>query len=677
MCGIVGLVQHARGDLAASLAPMSAALHHRGPDDSGAWFDIASRVGLGHRRLSILDLSPEGRQPMPSPSGRFIITFNGEIYNFAELKAALRDRYPFRGGSDTEVMLAAFEEWGIERSLERFVGMFAVAVWDQRDRTLTLARDRMGEKPLYYGWNRGAFLFASELGAIRAYPGFSGNFDRGAIGLLMRHGYIPAPLSLFTGIYKLPPGTFLTLREDDFDEQPARFTPSADTTNHSLHPTRFWSAQEAARRGIAERHRFDEPTALAELERLLTDAVKLQMVADVPLGAFLSGGIDSSLVVALMQSQSSVPIKTFSIGFHEPRYNEANHAAAVARHLGTAHTELYVTPEEAREVITRLPSIYSEPFADSSQIPTYLVAKLAREHVTVSLSGDGGDELFAGYPRYLWSNRLWKKVGAVPTTLRKLGAGAALAVPAPAWTTLHDLLRPLLPDSLSFRDLGSKIHRAATLADISSREELYLSLLSYIDEPSELILGAHIPPTEHLSKTLAQTTEAYFDYMMLCDQVTYLPDDILVKVDRAGMAVSLESRIPLLDHRVVEHAWRISPERKVIGETTKNPLRHILYKHVPREIIDRPKMGFGIPIDEWLRDDLRGWAEDLLSVETLTRDGIFNPKLVRRELDEHLSGRRNRSSLLWNVLTFQSWLEAHRGASAPSVESPAITACTS
>lgn len=670
MCGIVGLIQRRSGDLPAALAPMSAALHHRGPDDSGAWFDTDSRVALGHRRLSILDLSPEGHQPMFSPSKRFVITFNGEIYNFAELKAALSDRYPFRGGSDTEVMLAAFEEWGIARSLERFVGMFAFAVWDRAERTLTLARDRMGEKPLYYGWNNGAFLFASELGAIRANPRFQGDFDRGAIGLLMRHGYISAPYSLFKGIYKLPPGTLLTLTTESFETQPACFGPHTSETNRTLHPIPYWSLREVAERGIRERKHFDERSSLEELERRLTEAVKLQMVADVPLGAFLSGGIDSSLVVALMQTQSSAPIKTFSIGFHEPRYNEANHAAAVARHLGTAHTELYVTPHEAREVITKLPAIYSEPFGDSSQIPTFLVAALARRHVTVSLSGDGGDELFAGYPRYLWSKRLWSKIGALPSSLRRLGGAATLSVPISTWNTIYDFFRPALPHSLSFKDIGSKLHRAAGLLEIGSREELYLSLLSYVDEPSELVLGGTAPATDHLSRQLSDTTHDFLDYMMLCDGTTYLPDDILVKVDRAGMAVSLESRIPLLDHRVVEHAWTMPSERKVMGEVTKNPLRHILYKHVPRSIIDRPKMGFGIPIDEWLRTDLRGWAEDLLTVETLDREGIFNSRVVRECLDEHISGRRNRSYLLWNILTFQSWLAAHTATSSSAAQPP-------
>jgi len=668
MCGIVGLIQRRRGDLAEALAPMSAALHHRGPDDSGAWFDAPSRVAFGHRRLSILDLSPEGHQPMSSPSGRFVITFNGEIYNFAELKIALQDRYPFRGGSDTEVMLAAFEEWGIARSLERFVGMFAFAVWDRKERTLTLARDRMGEKPLYYGWNNGALLFASELGAIQAYPEFRGEFDRDSIALLMRHGYISTPRSLYTGIYKLPAGTFLTLTEESFESRPAHFGSDVTDTERSLRPTPYWSLREVAERGIRERKHFDERTSLLELERRLTEAVKLQMVADVPLGAFLSGGIDSSLVVALMQSQSTLPIKTFSIGFHEPRYNEANHAAAVARHLGTAHTELYVTPQEAREVITKLPSMYSEPFADSSQIPTYLVAALARQHVTVSLSGDGGDELFAGYPRYLWSKRLWDNIGSVPHLVRGIGSAAALAVPTSVWNAAYGIFRPILPSSLSFKDIGSKLHRAAGLLDTPSREALYLSLLSYVDEPSELVLGGKAPSTDHLSENLVNTTKDFLDYMMLCDGMTYLPDDILVKVDRAGMAVSLESRIPLLDHRVIEHAWAIPPERKVVGEVTKNPLRHVLYKHVPQEIIDRPKMGFGIPIDEWLRTDLREWAEDLLNRETLTRDGILNADFVQTTLDAHLSGRANRSYLLWNILTFQSWLSTQRRGSCAVVE---------
>ncbi len=675
MCGLVGFLQTSPGDLQAALAPMTAALYHRGPDDGGGWVDESVRLALGHRRLAILDLSPEGHQPMTSPSGRFVIVFNGEIYNFAELKNLLSPRYPFRGGSDTEVMLAAFEEWGVRPALERFVGMFAFAVWDRHERALTLARDRMGEKPLYYGWNNGMFLFGSEIGALQAHPRFDASLDRGAIGLLMRHGYIPAPFSIYRGIFKLPPGSFLTMGLHTLSTAPDSFSPSADDRDVRVQPQRYWSLREVAARGIAQRNRYDETEALTELERLLRDAVKLQMVADVPLGAFLSGGIDSSLVVALMQAQSTSPIKTFSIGFHEARYNEANHAAKVAQHLGTSHTELYVTPQDALDVIEKIPSIYSEPFADSSQIPTYLVARLARQHVTVSLSGDGGDELFAGYPRYLWSNHLWGKVGWIPSPVRKLGGKAVLTVPTTQWNGFHHLLRPLLPRSLSFKDLGSKIHRAAHLLDIDSREELYRSLLSYVDRPEELVIDGAVPPTDHLAPHLWQTTPNYFDYMMLCDGVTYLPDDILVKVDRAGMAVSLESRIPLLEHRVVEHAWRIPSESKVRGNVTKSPLRHILYKYVPRELIERPKMGFGIPFDEWLRRDLRPWAEELLSETALQADGIFTPAYIRERWTEHLTERRNNSYILWNVLTFQSWLRAQRptmsGAAAVRTESAA------
>ncbi|MFM1847813.1 MAG: hypothetical protein RL417_1287 [Pseudomonadota bacterium] len=668
MCGIVGFVQTPPGELREALDPMTAALYHRGPDAGGAWIDESSRLALGHRRLSILDLSPEGHQPMISPSGRFVITFNGEIYNFAALKRSLAERYHFRGGSDTEVILAAFEEWGVTASLERFVGMFAFAVWDRREHTLTLARDRMGEKPLYYGWNNGTFLFASELGALRAHPRFEAPLNRGAIALLMRHGYISAPYSIYQGIFKLPPGTSLTVGEGALRSLPDSFSPTPDEKLR-LSPKRYWSLSEAARRGIEDRRSFDETEVLIELERLLREAVNLQMVADVPLGAFLSGGIDSSLVVALMQSQSTKPIKTFSIGFHEAGFNEADHAARVAQHLGTSHTELYVTPAEALDVINKIPTIYSEPFADSSQIPTYLVARLARRHVTVSLSGDGGDELFGGYPRYLWSNHLWNKIGGIPAPFRRLGGKAALTVPTAQWNGLHQLLRPLLPQSLSFKDLGSKIHRAASLLESPSREALYLSLLSYVDRPDDIVMGGDIPPTDHLTKEIVDTTENFYDYMMLCDGLTYLPDDILVKVDRAGMAVSLESRIPLLDHRVVELAWRFPFDRKIQGDVTKSPLRHILYKYVPRELIERPKMGFGIPFDRWLRHELRPWAEELLSETSLDADGIFAPAFVKARWDEHLSERRNNSYLLWSILTFQNWLRS-KGNVGEAIDAP-------
>jgi asparagine synthase (glutamine-hydrolysing) len=655
MCGIVGFIQSSSGDLPGSLEPMMAMLYHRGPDDGGAWIDGEARVALGHRRLSILDLSPEGRQPMVSASGRFVLTFNGEIYNFAELKQLLGDRHSFRGGSDTEVMLAAFEEWGIAGAVEKFVGMFAFGVWDRQERALTLVRDRMGEKPLYYGWNEGAFLFASELGAMEAHTGFRGTIDRRSVGFLMRHGYIPAPGSIFEGIYKLVPGGLLTVPHTDLRAKPPSFSPSPEDTSARLRPVRYWSLRGVAIAGIERRERFDERAAGDELERRLEEAVRLQMVADVPLGAFLSGGIDSSLVVALMQRFSRRPVRTFSIGFHEHGYNEAPHAAAVARYLGTQHTELYVSAQAACDVIPRLASIYSEPFADSSQVPTYLVARLAREQVTVSLSGDGGDELFAGYGRYGVAEGLWRNLGRIPPSGRRLAGRCIGAVPARWWDVVSALGQLVLPQRFHLRSAGSKASRLARMLDAPTKQALYLEMLSYVQQPTDFVLGLRAELGDPSRELIGDAVSNFYEYMMLWDGLTYLPDDILVKVDRAGMAVSLESRMPLLDHRVVEHAWTFPLETKVQGGETKYPLRRILFKHVPRKILDRPKMGFGIPIDEWLRGPLRPWAEDLVSEAALVRTGLLDPTVVRGLWAGHISGRNPNGYLLWNILALQSW----------------------
>ena len=623
---------------------MADTLAHRGPDDSGVWTDSAAGVALAHRRLSILDLSVAGHQPMVSASGRYVIVFNGEVYNHLEIRRKLNFS-AWRGHSDTETLLEAIDTWGIRQSLEELTGMFAFAVWDRKDRCLTLARDRMGEKPLYYGRTGTSLLFASELKAFRAFPGFSPSINRDALALLMRHNYIPAPWSIYEGVSKVLPGTSLTLASPD--------SPAA--------PGAYWSAREVARAGIAHPFPGDESEAKDELERLLKSAVKAQMVADVPLGAFLSGGFDSSLVVALMQAQATRPVKTFTIGFHEEVYNEAGHAKAVAAHLGTEHTELCLTPRECRDVIPRLPAIYDEPFADSSQIPTFLVSELARRHVTVSLSGDGGDELFGGYPRYFRAMDLLGQINRVSATLRRKLIKAVTLLPPAVWDRIFALLRPLTGSRLrNASSPGTKLHQMAKTLGPNSLETLYLSLLSHWHEPASLVLGSKEPETPVNEPKLWLDCGAQELRMMHLDQVTYLPDDILVKVDRAAMAVSLETRIPLLDHRVVEFAWSLPLSMKIRGDQGKLALRGILYRHVPRGLLERPKMGFGVPIDLWLRGPLRDWAEGLLDEGRLRREGFFDPAPIREKWTEHLSGQSNWQYLLWDVLMFQAWQE-HQG----------------
>jgi len=645
MCGIAGFF----GDdcAAEALAPravaMADALRQRGPDDAGVWTDPALGLALAHRRLAIIDLSPEGHQPMASACGRWILVFNGEIYNFQALRAELEHlgRRDWRGHSDTEVMLAAFAHWGVEAALQRFVGMFAFALWDRRERTLTLARDRLGEKPLYYGWIGRRLLFGSELKALRAHPAFRGEIDRDALALLMRHGYIGAPHSIYRGIHKLPPGTFLTLAVEG---------------GQAAAPQPYWSARQVAEQGQRDPFHGSDQEAVDELERLLMQAVRSQMVADVPLGAFLSGGIDSSTVVALMQAQSSRPVRTFSIGFWEPAFNEAEHAQAVARHLGTQHTELYVTPEEALAVIPRLPTLYDEPYADSSQIPTFLVATLARRHVTVSLSGDGGDELFCGYNRYFWASALWRRLGWAPAPLRSALAMGLTALAPATWDSLFRHLEPLLPQNRRYSNPGDKLHKLAGTLGARQPEQIYRELISFWKDTGRLVPGSREPVTVLNDPTAWPDLAEFEQRMMYLDMVTYLPDDILVKVDRAAMGVGLESRVPLLDHRVVEFAWRLPLALKLRDGQGKWTLRQVLYRHVPPKLIERPKMGFGIPLAEWLRGPLRDWSEALLDPQRLHREGWLDPDPIRARWREHLEGGRNWSYYLWNVLVFQEWL---------------------
>lgn len=640
MCGLLGIWEgkgrHDSDAMRTRLGAMAKAIVHRGPDDEGLWWDADVGIGIGFRRLSILDLSVEGHQPMESANGRFVMAFNGEVYNFAPLRKELEQLgHGFRGHSDTEIMLAAVVEWGVMAAAHRFAGMFAIALWDRQERELHLLRDRLGKKPLYYGWQGDTFLFGSELKALRQHPAFKGGVDADALSLYLRHGYIPGPRSIHPGIHKLCPGTVLTLRTGDRDAKPQR----------------FWDPRAMAEEGQAHPFEGTEADALSELETLLGDAVGIRMVADVPLGAFLSGGIDSSLVVALMQARSPRPVRTFTIGFHEAGFNEAEHARAVAKHLGTDHTELYVTPAEARAVIPQLPSMYDEPFADSSQIPTYLVSKLARSQVTVALSGDGGDELFGGYERYFAGRRLWSTVGWVPRTFRSALGGSLRSLRPQTWDRALGRLPPFRGGAVT----GDRIHKLAEILKTEDLDEAYNLMVRVWPRPP--IVGGDGSSAPLLDRADLANLKAPIHRMMYQDLVTYLTDDILVKVDRATMAASLEARAPLLDYRVAEFAWRLPLSMKVHGNQGKWPLRQLLYRRVPRALLDRPKMGFGVPIDAWLRGPLKAWAESLMDPVRMRAQGHLDPGPIQRAWEEHLSGHRNWQYQLWAVLMFQAWLD--------------------
>jgi asparagine synthase (glutamine-hydrolysing) len=658
MCGITGFL-----DLRASTSDddlqrwsqgMASSVCHRGPDYGAAWVDAAAGIALAHRRLSIVDLSPQGHQPMRSACGRFVVSLNGEFYNHREIRLALeRDGSApaWRGHSDTEVALAAICRWGLQPAVQRFVGMFALVLWDRESRTLHLVRDRLGEKPLYYGRIGRYFLFGSELKALRAHPGWSGTIDREAVGLMMRYSYVPAPRSIYAGISKLVPGTILSI--------PAGSDPDA------ARPVAYWSAADAYAQGA--RHPFlgSDDEAIEELRTHLSNAIGLQMQADVPLGAFLSGGIDSSAVVALMQAQSSRRVRTFTIGVADRAYDEAAAAKQIAAHLGTDHTELYVSPADALDVIPRLPAMYDEPFADSSQIPTYLVSRLARQHVTVSLSGDGGDELFGGYNRHLWAAGIWQRAARVPRPIRSGIARLITTLGPTSWDRLVEAMPLGRWRQSAPRLLGDKLHKVARLLRARDAGDAYLGLVSQWT-PEEIAIGASSASGHERSLDVPPGVATLSEVMMYMDLVGYLPNDILVKLDRASMAVSLESRVPFLDHRVVEFAATLPLRMKIRDGEGKWILRRLVESHVPRHLLERRKSGFGVPLERWLRGELREWAEDLLSEDTLTRGGYLRSDVVRARWAEHLSGRNNWQHQLWNVLSFQAWLE-HESTSPEGV----------
>ena len=655
MCAIAGFLEtgRARADRESILLGMLENVHHRGPDFGGSWLYPHSGVALGHRQLAILDLSPDGNQPMHCRCGRFVITFNGEIYNYKPLRSELESQGRlFKTASDTEVMLEAICAWGVAKTLQRMIGMFAFAVWDTAERCLFLARDRMGEKPLYYGRVGDTLLFASELKAFRAYPEFRGEIDRNVLALYLRHGYIPGAYCIYRGFHKLPAGTYLKIVQSERLVIPE--------------PVAYWSIVQAAEAGVADPWTGSDSEAIDFLERMVSQVIQDQMQSDVPLGAFLSGGIDSSLVVSLMQAQSSRPIRTFTIGFWDPARNEAENAKAIAKHLGTEHTELYVSGEDAMGVIPLLPRLYDEPFADSTQIPTYLVAHLARAHVTVSLSGDGADELFSGYKTYPLAQRLWRLFGQNPAGVK------AVEIASRACERVGDSLASWAPDFTPPSRSLNRLRKLAELLPVGSQEELYLRLTSACLIPERMVLGA-VEPESPLRCAMRAAVPGFLERMMLADALVYIPDDILVKLDRAAMGVSLETRVPLIDKRIVEFSWRLPEKLRVHDGKGKWILRQILSRHVPQDLFEGPKKGFSVPLGEWLRGPLRDWAGDLLSESRLTRQGFFDPGSVQKKWADHLKGRFQWQTTLWAILMFQAWLdEFHVGEFTSGPKSPRL-----
>lgn len=646
MCGIAGVLGAplAAESLRRAAVGMAQAIRHRGPDDHGCWVDGRHGLAMAHRRLAVLDLSPAGRQPMTSACGRFVIVFNGEIYNHPDLRRELSTDLPgrgfrgWRGHSDTETLIEAIAAWGVQVALDRSVGMFAFALWDAERAILTLARDRIGEKPLYYGWQGPVMLFASDLAAIRGWPGFAAQIDRDAIAQMMRFSYIPAPRTIYQGFHKVPPGTYV------------QFALDAATCK----PVSYWSLPAVVSAGARNPFRGSTGDAVSELDRLLRQSVAGQLSSDVPVGAFLSGGIDSSAVVGVMQSVGAGRVKTFTIGFDSPGFDEARHARAVAECLGTEHTQLYVSAAQAMKTIPLLPEIYSEPFADSSQIPTFLVSRLARELVTVSLSGDGGDELLGGYVRYVWARRV-RSLTTLPV-LKPLLQAALAGRGRSVIAALLSGLAGLLPAGFQVRNPADKLVKLGELLDAADFREYYDIFASHWRRPEEIVIGATSPVLDDAG-TAVESALTIEERMMLYDTGQYLPGDILVKVDRAAMAVSLETRVPLLDHRIVEFAWSLPFDMKFRHGTGKWLLRQVLHRYVPRELVERPKMGFGIPLGDWLRGPLKDWAEGLLDEQRLRREGFFHPAAIRKRWQEHLAGVHDWHYYLWDVLMFQAWHE--------------------
>jgi asparagine synthase (glutamine-hydrolysing) len=642
MCGIVGIYTKdwmaCQGQI---IQQMTNTLAHRGPDDEGVWLDKDSGIAFGHRRLAIQDLSKEGHQPMESICGRYIIVFNGEVYNYKKLRKEIDSNcqtFEWRGQSDTEVMLASITLWGLEKAVQKLQGMFAFALWDRKARTLQLVRDRIGEKPLYYGWLGNTFLFGSELKAFQVYPSWNGKIDRGALKQFLRYNYVPTPHCIYQDFHKLLPGSILTL----------------DSPEKREIPLRYWSLSEVARKGIKYPYKGSIADCVRSIDDVLRSSIEHQMIADVPIGAFLSGGIDSSTVVALMQSLSNCPIKTYTIGFDYSRYNEAKEAKIIAQHLGTEHTELYISSDDAHNVIPDLPFLYDEPFADSSQIPTFLVAKLAKHDVTVVLSGDGGDELFGGYNRHIYGPHLWSSMNHCPVLFRKILAKILLNLSPQQWDSLFG--KRFI--SLFFRKtpalIGEKIHKTAICLPSLNVKDFYLSIISQWQNPENVVLNDSGRNTDELRMPLLKNVMENF---LLFDGLSYLPDDILTKVDRASMGIGLEARVPFLNHDVIDLAWQIPAKWKVRNGQGKWILRKVLYQYLPENLFNRPKMGFSIPIDNWLRGPLKEWADELLNEKRLINEGFFNPASIRTIWEEHLSGKFNWQYKLWGVLMFQAWYE--------------------
>jgi len=651
MCGIAGfLSDNFEAPLKRCLEQMAGSLHHRGPDDQGEWSDDDLGLGLCHTRLSILDLSSAGHQPMISSSGRYIMVYNGEIYNHLSLRKELQKQHPdhqWRGTSDTETLLACIELWGMKQALQKTRGMFAIALWDSQEKQLYLARDRYGEKPLYYGWQNDSFLFGSELKALKKHPDFKGVINRDALNLFIKYSYIQAPYSIYEGIYKLEPGTYLCLKVKAYKKN----------KDQTLNSEVYWSLKETSHKSLSAPNLCDERSAINQLDDLLSNVIEEQMISDVPLGSFLSGGIDSSTITAIMQAQSNRPVETFTIGFNEQGYDEAKCAKAISKHLGTRHEEFYVSPQEALDVIPLLPKLYDEPFADISQIPTFLLAKLTKQRVTVALSGDAGDEILGGYNRYLWAGKIWALIKTLPAPLRKTLKKSFFSLSSSRSNDKLAKLLETLPEGMRFSLVKDKINKAMNSIDAMNKEEIFINVLKSSEETKDLVLGSKEPNFILNEKEHWPKFDEFEHQMMYLDSVTYLPNDILVKVDRAAMGVSLETRVPFLDPRVTEFAWGLPLNMKIRDGKGKWILTQLLTKYIPAELLNRPKMGFSVPLAEWLQGPLKLWADHLLSENRLKSEGFFNTEEIRKKWEEHTTGKRDWSKLLWNVLIFQSWLE--------------------